>query len=201
VVAHLGNGASMCAVHDGRSVASTMGFSTLDGLPMGTRCGQIDPGVLLYMLDHEGLSSARIRDILYNESGLLGLSGGLSNDMRTLEASDTNAARHAIDYFVFRLQREVGAMAAAMGGIDALVFCGGIGENSRLIRRRVCERLGWMGIELDHSANESQSTVISSAFARTTVMIVPTQEELVIARAVRGLLKELHPAESPANRP
>jgi acetate kinase len=201
VVAHLGNGASMCAVHDGRSVASTMGFSTLDGLPMGTRCGQIDPGVLLYMLDHEGLSSARIRDILYNESGLLGLSGGLSNDMRTLEASDTNAARHAIDYFVFRLQREVGAMAAAMGGIDALVFCGGIGENSRLSRRRVCERLGWMGIELDHSANESQSTVISSAFARTTVMIVPTQEELVIARAVRGLLKELHPAESPANRP
>jgi acetate kinase len=189
VIAHLGNGASMCAVQAGRSVASTMGFSALDGLPMGTRCGQIDPGVLLYMLDHEGLSTERVRDILYKESGLLGLSGGLSNDMRTLEASDTEGARRAIDYFVFRLQREVGAMAAAMGGIDALVFCGGIGENSRQVRQRVCERLGWMGIELDHAANEHHSAIISSAFSRTTVMIVPTREEHVIARATRQLIR------------
>lgn len=187
VVAHLGNGASMCAVHDGRSVASTMGFSALDGLPMGTRCGQIDPGVLLYMLDQQGLSAEEIRHVLYHESGLLGLSEGLSNDMRTLEASDSPQAQRAIDYFVFRIQRELGAMAAAMGGIDALVFCGGIGEHSPLVRRRVCERMAWMGIELDPALNARNASIISSAFTRTTVMVIPTQEELVIARAARAL--------------
>jgi len=185
VVAHLGNGASMCAIHRGRSVASSMGFSALDGLPMGTRCGQIDPGVMLYMLDREHLDTAQIRQILYNESGLLGLSGGLSNDMRTLEQADNAAAHRAIDYFVFRVQRELGAMAAVMGGIDALVFCGGIGENSRMIRRRVCERLGWMGIEIDHGRNAESATILSSEFSRTTVMIVRTREDLVIARAAR----------------
>ena len=185
VVAHLGNGASMCAIQGGRSVASTMGFSALDGLPMGTRCGQIDPGVLLYMLDQQGLNAEQIRHVLYHESGLLGLSGGLSNDMRTLESSDSPEAQRAIDYFVFRVQRELGAMAAAMGGIDALVFCGGIGEHSRLVRRRVCERMGWMGIELDQALNERNATIISSAFTRTTVMVIPTKEELVIARAAR----------------
>lgn len=186
VVAHLGNGASMCAIYRGRSVASSMGFSALDGLPMGTRCGQLDPGVMLYMLDQEKLNTAQIRQILYNESGLLGLSNGLSNDMRTLEAADTAEAHRAIDYFVFRVQRELGAMAAVMGGIDALVFCGGIGENSRAVRRRVCERLGWMGIEIDHGRNAESATVISSEFSRTTVMIVPTREDLVIARAARA---------------
>lgn len=184
VVAHLGNGASMCAIQDGRSVASTMGFSALDGLPMGTRCGQVDPGVLLYLMDQKGMSAAEITEMLYKKSGLLGLSG-LSNDMRTLEAAGTPEARQAIDYFVFRCQREVGAMAAALGGIDALVFCGGIGENSRLIRARICERLGWMGIELDHGRNEANEMVVSSDLARTTVMVVPTNEELVIARAAR----------------
>ncbi|CAN1558649.1 ackA Acetate kinase [Rhabdaerophilaceae bacterium] len=187
VVAHLGNGASMCAIRNGRSVASTMGFSALDGLPMGTRCGQIDPGVLLYLMDQRGLNARQISDLLYKESGLLGLSG-LSNDMRTLEAAGTPEAAQAIDYFVFRAQREVGAMAAAIGGIDALVFCGGIGENSRLIRSRICERLGWMGIEIDHGANTANATVISSAIARTTVMVVPTNEELVIARAARAVV-------------
>lgn len=186
VVAHLGNGASMCAIYKGRSVASSMGFSALDGLPMGTRCGQIDPGVLLYMLDREHLDTAQIRQILYNESGLLGLSGGLSNDMRTLEQADSAQSHRAIDYFVFRVQRELGAMAAVMGGIDALVFCGGIGENSRVIRRRVCERLGWMGIEIDHGRNATNATVLSSEFSRTTVMIVTTREDLVIARAARA---------------
>ncbi|HEY0274923.1 MAG TPA: acetate/propionate family kinase [Paenirhodobacter sp.] len=185
VVAHLGNGASMCAIYKGRSVASSMGFSVLDGLPMGTRCGQIDPGVLLYMLEKEQLDTAQIRQILYNESGLLGLSGGMSNDMRTLEQADNTASHRAIDYFVFRVQRELGAMAAVMGGIDALVFCGGIGENSRVVRRRVCERLGWMGIEIDHGRNAESATIISSEFARTTVMVVPTHEDLVIARAAR----------------
>lgn len=185
VIAHLGNGASMCAIHNGRSVASSMGFSALDGLPMGTRCGQIDPGVMLYMLDQEKLNTAQIRQILYNESGLLGLSGGLSNDMRTLEEADNAESHRAIDYFVFRVQRELGAMAAAMGGIDLLVFCGGIGENSRVIRRRVCERLGWIGIEIDHGRNAEGAMVVSSEFARTTVMIIPTREDLVIARAAR----------------
>ena len=184
VIAHLGNGASMCALQDGRSMASTMGFSALDGLPMGTRSGQLDPGVLLYLMDQRRMSAAEISDLLYKKSGLLGLSG-LSNDMRTLEAAGTPEAAQAIDYFVFRAQREVGAMAAALGGIDALVFCGGIGENSRLIRARICERLDWMGIEIDHQRNAANDRVISSEMARTTVMIVPTNEELVIARAAR----------------
>ncbi|MFV0297687.1 MAG: acetate/propionate family kinase [Hyphomicrobiaceae bacterium] len=184
VVAHLGNGASMCAMQDGRSMASTMGFSALDGLPMGTRSGQLDPGVVLYLMDQRGMSATDISDLLYKKSGLLGLSG-LSNDMRTLEQAGTPETAQAIDYFVFRAQREVGAMAAALGGIDALVFCGGIGENSRLIRARICERLGWMGIEIDHDRNSRNAAVISSEMARTTVMIVPTNEELVIARAAR----------------
>ena len=187
VVAHLGNGASMCALTNGRSVSSTMGFSALDGLPMGTRCGQLDPGVLLYLMDQKGMSATAISDLLYKQSGLLGLSG-LSNDMRTLEAAGTPEAAEAIDYFVFRCQREVGAMAAALGGIDALIFCGGIGENSRLIRSRICERLGWMGIEIDHGKNAAHDRVISSDLARTTVMVIPTNEELVIARAARAAI-------------
>ena len=185
VVAHLGNGASACALHAGRAVASTMGFSALDGLPMGTRSGQIDPGVLLYLMTVEGMDAAAISDLLYKQSGLLGLSG-ISNDMRTLEASPAPEAAEAIDYFVFRIQREVGGLAAALGGIDALVFCGGIGENSRMIRARVCERLGWMGIEIDHTANAANARVISSDLVRTTVMVLPTNEELVIARAARA---------------
>ncbi|ETD80679.1 acetate/propionate family kinase [Rhodobacter capsulatus] len=187
VVAHLGNGASMCALQDGRSIASTMGFTALDGLPMGTRSGQIDPGVLLYLMQHRGMSADEISDLLYRRSGLLGISG-LSSDMRALEAANTPEARQAIDYFVFSAQRELGAMAAALGGIDALVFCGGIGENSQLIRERICERLGWMGIEIDHLRNSANATVISSDFARTSVMIIPTNEELVIARAARAAL-------------
>ena len=186
VVAHLGNGASMCAIQDGKSVASTMGFSALDGLPMGTRCGQLDAGVVLYLMDQEGLSATDISDMLYKKSGLLGLSD-LSNDMRTLEASDSLEARQAIDYFVFRIQRELGGMAAAMGGIDGLVFCGGIGENSAFIRDRVCERTAWMGIEIDHSRNDAHARVISTEMSRTTVMVIPTNEELVIARAAREL--------------
>ena len=189
VVAHLGNGASMCAIQHGRSVASTMGFSALDGLPMGTRSGQVDPGVLLYLMDQEGMDAEAISDMLYRRSGLLGLSGGLSNDMRTLEASDAPEAAEAIDYFVFRIQRELGAMAASMGGIDALVFCGGIGENSRLIRARVCERTEWMGIEIDHIRNAENATIISSDLSRAKVMVIPTDEGLVIARAARDHLR------------
>ena len=182
VVAHLGNGASMCAMLGGRSVGSTMGFSALDGLPMGTRCGQVDPGVILYLMDQKGMNSSEIADLLYRRSGLLGLSG-LSNDMRTLEAADTLEARQAIDYFVFRIRRELGALCAVLGGLDALVFCGGIGENSRLIRERVCEDLGWLGIELDRSANADNSQMISTPYSRARVLVIPTNEEIVIARA------------------
>lgn len=201
VIAHLGNGASMCALMHGRSVASTMGFSALDGLPMGTRCGQLDPGALLYLMQHEGLDADTVADMLYTKSGLLGLSG-LSSDMRVLEASTKAEAREAVDYFVFRTQRELGAMAAAMGGIDGLVFCGGIGENARTIRARICERAEWMGIELDHNRNIDSARVISSALSRVAVLVIPTNEELVIARAARsaGLLDQsvasspVHPA-------
>ena len=142
-----------------------MGFSALDGLPMGTRCGQLDAGVVLYLMDQEGLSATDISDMLYKKSGLLGLSD-LSNDMRTLEASDSIEARQAIDYFVFRIQRELGGMAAAMGGIDALVFCGGIGENSALVRQLICDHLDWLGVTLDKTQNANNAISISAGSIR-----------------------------------
>ncbi|MFG1478413.1 acetate/propionate family kinase [Xanthobacter sp. V4C-4] len=187
VVAHLGNGASMCAILGGRSIASTMGFTALDGLPMGTRCGQIDPGVIFYMVQQEGKTIDEVRDLFYTKSGLLGMSG-LSNDMRTLEAADTPEAHEAIDYFVFRIRRELGGLAAALGGLDALIFCGGIGENSRKIRRRICEGMSWIGLELDHDQNDVNARVISTEFSRARIMVIPTNEELVIARACKRLL-------------
>lgn len=189
VIAHLGNGASMCAIKNGKSISSTMGFSALDGLPMGTRCGQLDPGVLLYLLDHEGMSSAEISDLLYRESGLKGLSG-ITNDMRQLEASDAPEAREAIDYFVFRICRELGALCAVLGGIDALVFTGGIGENSRLVRARVCESMDWLGISLDPELNAANAERISNGAVE--VLVVPTDEEFVIARAVMSEVARLH---------
>jgi acetate kinase len=185
VIAHLGNGASMCAVRDGRSVASTMGFTALDGLPMGTRCGQLDPGVLLYMMDHEKMTSGELTELLYRKSGLKGLSG-MTNDMRELEASDRPEAAEAIDYFVFRIRRELGAMAASQGGIDALVFCGGIGENSALVRRKVCEGMEWLGIAIDETANARNALELGTG--KTRVMVIPTDEERVIARAVNAAL-------------
>jgi acetate kinase len=186
VVAHLGNGASMCGMLGGRSVSSTMGFSALDGLPMGTRCGQIDPGVLLYLMEQEEMGAAAISDLLYRGSGLLGLSG-LSNDMRVLEAAETFEAAEAIDYFVHRIRRELGALAAVLGGLDAMVFCGGIGENAPLVRARVCEGMAWLGLGLDPALNHAGSETISSRESRVRVMVVPTDEEAVIARAVREI--------------
>ena len=192
VIAHLGNGASMCALLNGRSVGSTMGFTALDGLPMGTRCGQLDPGVLLYLIEQERMTAAEISDLLYKRSGLLGLSG-LSNDMRTLEAAATPQAEQAIEYFVFRIRRELGALAAVLGGIDALVFTGGIGENSRNVRDRVCQNCGWLGIELDRSHNQNNARIISTDLSRVRVLVIPTNEEIVIARAAADLLNGKDP--------
>ncbi len=183
VVAHLGNGASMCALNNGKSIGSSMGFSALDGLPMGTRCGQLDPGVLLYLMD-QGHSSEQISRILYKESGLKGLSG-ITSDMRELLASDDENAKRAIDYYVFRIRREVGAMAAILGGIDALIFCGGIGENSPEIRARILDRLGFLGFELDVDANLNGARDIS--VGKTEALVIPTDEERVIARAVKSM--------------
>ena len=184
VIAHLGSGASMCALQYGRSVTSTMGFSALEGLPMGTRCGQIDPGVLLWMVD-QGMSSAEITSLLYKDSGLKGLSG-ISNDMRTLEQAEQPEAAQAIEYFTTRIRREIGSMAALLGGLDALVFCGGIGEHAAKLRSQVCDNMAWLGIELDATQNAANATCISSG--KVKVMVIPTDEERVIANAVNDAL-------------
>jgi acetate kinase len=181
VVAHLGNGASMCAIRDGHSVASTMGFTALDGLPMGTRCGQLDPGVVLYLMQTKQMTADAVADLLYRDSGLKGLSG-VSHDMRELEASDDPHAQQAIEYFVFRIRRELGGMAAVLKGIDAFVFCGGIGENAWHVRERVMEGMEWIGIELDRCANRANAQVISSERSRVRVFVIPTDEEAMIAR-------------------
>lgn len=184
VVAHLGNGASMCGLKGGRSMASTMGFSAVDGLPMGTRTGQLDPGVILYLMTHEGMDADAITDLIYKRSGLLGLSG-LSNDMRTLEGSDDPAARGAIDYFVHRIRRELGGLAAALGGLDGVVFTGGIGEHSATIRSEVCADMGWIGIALDEAANAAGGPDLTATGARVRVLTLRTDEEGVLAREAR----------------
>jgi acetate kinase len=180
VVCHLGNGASMCALHNGASQESTMGFTALDGLPMGTRTGQIDPGVLLYLMQAKNMGAKQIEDLLYKKSGLLGISG-LSNDMRTLQASDDPRAALALDYFIYRIVREVGAMAAALGGLDGLVFTAGIGENSAMVRSQVCKALAWLGLEFDEVANERRGPRISDPGSRVAAYVIPTDEERMIA--------------------
>ena len=188
VVAHLGSGASMCALHDGRSMDSTLGFTAVDGLPMGTRTGQLDPGVVLYLVQNRGFTAGQVERFLYHEGGLKGLSG-VSNDMRDLQASDAPGARLAIDYFVYRIVRETGALAAAMGGIDGLVFTAGIGERSALVRGRVVEKLAWLGAALDDAANAADRTLISTADSELAVLVLPTDEELMIARHTLRLLR------------
>lgn len=180
IVAHLGNGASMCALKNGESVGSTMGFSPLDGLPMGTRCGQLDPGVLLYLMD-KGLGSSEISTILYRESGLKGLSG-ISSDMRELLMSDNDSAKRAIEYYVYRIRREIGAMTTTMGGLDALVFCGGIGENAAPIRAMVLQDLDYLGLKINAQANSQNQTDIG--VGNTRALVIPTDEERVIAQGV-----------------
>ena len=187
VVLHLGNGASMCALLAGRSVASTMGFTAVDGLPMGTRCGALDPGVILYLMDQRGMDARSIEKLIYGQSGLLGVSG-VSSDMRTLLASDDPRARLAVDLYVYRIGRELGSLAAALGGLDAMVFTGGIGEHAAPIRERVCALAGWLGVVLDNEANRAGESRISAPGSRVSVSVVPTNEELMIARHTMNLL-------------
>jgi acetate kinase len=187
VVAHLGNGASMCAIDRGRSVASTMGLTPVDGLPMGTRCGALDPGVLLYLMQHERMDAHAIEQLIYMRSGLLGVSG-LSSDMRTLLASDLPAAKQAIDLFVYRIGRELGSLVAALGGLDALVFTGGIGEHAWQIRSRVCQDAGWLGVTLDEAANVKGGPRISRDGSAPSAWVIPTDENLMVARHTRQLL-------------
>jgi acetate kinase len=186
VVAHLGNGSSMCALRAGRSVATTMGFSSLDGLPMGTRCGSLDPGVILFMLDHQHLTAKAIEAMLYKESGLLGVSG-ISSDMRELLASTDPRAEEAVDLFVYRIGRELGSLAAALGGLDALVFTAGIGEHAAAVRARVCRDAAWLGLELDEAANQAGGPCISREEGRVSAWVIPTNEELMIARHTHRL--------------
>jgi len=188
VVLHLGNGSSMCAIAGGRSLASTMGFTAADGLPMGTRCGNLDPGVILYLMDELKMDARAIEKLIYQQSGLLGMSG-ISSDMRTLEGNEAPEAKAAIDVFVYRIGRELGSLAAALGGLDAVVFTAGIGENSRLLRGRVCHDAAWLGVELDAAANVRNGPRISTAGSGVSAWVIPTNEELMIARHTRRLLE------------
>jgi acetate kinase len=188
VVAHLGSGVSMCAIAAGRSVESTLGFTALDGLPMGTRPGQLDPGVVLHLMTAKGMDAAAIEHFLYHDCGLKGLSG-ISNDMRELLASRDPRAALAIDYFVHRAALAAGSLAAAMGGLDGFVFTAGIGEHSPVIRARIAERLAWLGAELDPVANARGGPVISTKGSRVLLYVLPTDEELMIARHTLAVLR------------
>ncbi|PIT01059.1 acetate kinase [Bradyrhizobium nitroreducens] len=188
VIAHLGNGASLCALRDGRSIDTTMGLTPLDGLVMGTRCGTIDPGVLLYLQQHEKMSLEDVQHLLYHESGLFGVSG-LSADMRTLLASSTEAAREAVDLFTFRAAQAIVMMATTLGGLDCLVFTGGIGEHAEEIRSAIGERLGWLGVRIDAAANEETRERISRDDSAVDVLVIPTNEELTIARHCAALIR------------
>ncbi|MDA4848335.1 acetate/propionate family kinase [Hoeflea poritis] len=187
IVAHLGNGASMCAMKERRSIATSMGFTALDGLMMGRRSGSIDPGVLIHLQENKGLDVAAVGRLLYSESGLYGVSG-ISNDMRDLEASADPHAREAIDLFCYRAALELSSLAAALEGLDAIVFTAGIGEHSEMVRRLVCARLSWLGVALDQTANEAHANRISTTDSAVDVLVIPTDEEAVIAEAARHLI-------------
>ncbi|MEC5385539.1 acetate/propionate family kinase [Uliginosibacterium sp. H3] len=190
IVLHLGNGASMCAIANGQSVASTMGFTAVDGLPMGTRCGNLDPGVVLYLMDELKMDARAIEKLIYQQSGLLGVSG-ISSDMRALLESTDPKAAFAVELFIYRIARELGSLAAALGGLDALVFTAGIGEHSAAIRERVCRAAAWLGVELDATANAAGQSRISTPGSKTAAWVIPTNEELMIARHTRNILDTL----------
>lgn len=202
IVLHLGSGASLCAMRAGRSIATTMGFSALDGPPMSTRCGALDPGVILHLMHAKGMDVEAVTDLLYNRSGLLGLSG-LSGDMVTLLASAQPHARQAIEVYVYRIAREIGSLAAALGGLDTLVFTAGVGENAAPIRAQIGALCAWLGVDLDPAANARGARRISSAASAVKVLVIPTDEQVVIARGVAGLLPRPPAPASPvtASRP
>ena len=181
LVAHLGSGASICALRGGRSVDSSLGFTALDGLCMGSRPGGLDPGVVLYLFQQLGMTAREVEGVLYRKSGLLGISG-ISNDMRVLLGNDEPAARLAVDYFVYRAAKEIGALTAVLGGLDGLVFTAGIGENSAEVRRRICEACSWLGVRLDAAANEAKGPRITTDDSEISAWVIPTNEELMIAR-------------------
>jgi len=192
VVAHLGSGASMCAMKGGRSIDTTMSFSSLDGLPMGTRCGALDPGVLIYLIREKGMSPDAVERLLYHESGLRGLSG-LSGDVRDLLANNERTAKLALDYFVHQACRHLGALASVLGGLDAIVFTAGIGEHSPEIREQICTRAAWLGVRLDKAANQADGPRITAADSPISAWVIPTDEELVIARHTLDLIRPLSP--------
>jgi len=194
IIAHLGHGASLCALREQRSIATTMGFTALDGLVMGTRSGAIDPGVVLHLVQQEDMTAAAVSELLYKRSGLLGVSG-LSDDLRVLEADGGTHAEEAMDLFAYRAAREIGSLAAALGGLDVLVFSAGIGEHSPSMRARICSYSAWLGIGLDAGANAANHPRISATGSAVDVLVIPTDEEMTIARAVRALLcsKDAHP--------
>lgn len=196
IVAHLGNGASMCAMKNRASVATSMGFTALDGLMMGRRCGALDPGVVLYLMQEKGMDAAAIETLLYEKSGLFGVSG-LTNDMHVLETSDAPYSREAVDLFCYRAAATLAGLVPAIGGLDALVFTAGIGENSATVRSRICAQLAWLGITLDLRANETNETVISTKDASVKVLVIPTDEERVVVNACHALLNKPLPAIYP----
>lgn len=181
IIAHLGSGASMCAINNRKSIATTMGFTALDGLPMSRRCGNIDPGVVLYLMQEKNMTAQAITHLLYQESGLLGISG-ISDDMRTLLASNTSDAIQAIDFFIYRINRELGSLVAALGGLDALVFTAGIGEHAAIIRQRICSAADWLGLQINHDANVANKLKISATNSAISIWTIPTDEDLMIAR-------------------
>lgn len=187
IVAHLGNGASLCAMRDRKSVATSMGLTALEGLPMGTRCGTLDPGVVLYLIEQEGLSAKAVTDLLYDHSGLLGVSG-ISADVRELLASEAPRAALALDLFVYHIIRQIGALTATLGGLDALVFTAGIGEHADAIRDRVCRQLRWLSLELDPDANRCSEHLISAPHSKVKVLVIPTDEDRIIAEHCRRLI-------------
>lgn len=197
IVAHLGSGASLCALKNGKSIDSTLGFTALDGLCMGTRPGSVDPGAILYLFQGLGLSAKEVEGILYKQSGLLGISG-VSNDMRDLVASNEPDALMAVDYFVYRAAKEIGALSAVLGGVDGLVFTAGIGENSPEIRQRICAASAWLGVELDAGANQSRGPRISTRQSKVSTWMIPTNEELMIARHTAALLRLSSPQSEQA---
>jgi len=199
VVAHLGSGASMCGMKARKSVATTMGFTALDGLPMARRCGSLDPGVVLYLAQEKGMTAGAISDLLYQSSGLLGVSG-ISDDMKTLLESRRPQAAEAVELFAYRIVREIGSLAAALGGLDAVVFTAGIGEHAPEIRRRVCEQAGWLGLEIDLEANAAGGPRITTIGSKATAWVIPTDEDLMIARHTFNLFRRQHQAQKPVPR-